>query len=61
LKAVKKTVVLMVVETKEVVMDIETNFIAGISLGVEYVKNPDTDENHIVVDLFFLRVLFSWL
>ena len=42
-------------------MDIETNFIAGISVGVEYVKNPDTDENHIVVDLFVIRVLFSWL
>ncbi len=42
-------------------MEIETNMIAGISVGVEYVKNPDTDENHIVVDLFVIRVLFSWL
>jgi len=42
-------------------VDIETNMIAGISVGVEYVKNQDTDENHIVVDLFVIRVLFSWL
>ncbi len=42
-------------------MTIETNLIAGISLGLEFVKNPDTDENHIVVDLFVLRILFSWL
>lgn len=42
-------------------MTIETNLIAGVSLGVEYVRNPDTEEHHIVVDLFVLRVLFSWM
>ncbi len=42
-------------------MTIETNLIAGISFGVEYVRNPDTDEHHIVVDLLILRVLFSWM
>ena len=41
-------------------MTIELNLITGMMFGVEYVYNPDEDEKHIVVDIAFVRILFSW-
>jgi len=42
-------------------MIIEANLIAGIMLGFELLNNPDDEEiNHIVVDIFFVRVVFTY-
>jgi hypothetical protein len=40
-------------------MIIEFNLITGIMFGVEYVDSED-GEQHIVLDIAFLRILFSW-
>lgn len=43
-------------------MLIDYHFIAGISLGVEYIgASEEIEENSIIVDIFFVRFLFQWL
>jgi hypothetical protein len=41
-------------------MTIELSLIAGMMLGFEYVQDPEEGTNFIVVDFFFVRVLFGW-
>jgi hypothetical protein len=41
-------------------MTIELHIISGLMFGVEYVYEPEAEENHIVVDFAFVRILFSW-
>lgn len=40
---------------------IEVNFISGIMLGAEYVLDPEEEVHYLVVDLFFVRILFGWV
>ena len=40
---------------------IELNFISGIMLGVEYIQDPEDETHYLVVDLLFVRILFSWV
>jgi hypothetical protein len=42
-------------------MMIELNFIAGLMLGFELVRNPEDDDiNHLVIDIFFLRFVCTY-
>jgi hypothetical protein len=41
-------------------MTIELELIAGLMFGVEYVDVPELEFKHVVVDLGFVRVLFSF-
>jgi len=41
-------------------MRAELSLIAGIMLGFEYVQDPDEGTNYLVVDIFFVRILFGW-
>lgn len=41
-------------------MTIDLALIAGVMLGFEYVNPDETDEQHLVIDLFIVRLLFSW-
>ena len=38
-------------------MTVEIGLLHGLSLGLTY---AETDEHHIVLDLFVLRFIFSW-
>lgn len=42
-------------------MTIDMTLITGFMLGFEYVDmREQTDEQHIVVDLFVFRIVFTW-
>jgi hypothetical protein len=42
-------------------MTIEFNLITGIMAGIEYSDFTDEGgEKHLVIDILFFRVLFSW-
>jgi len=42
-------------------MIVEANFIAGVMIGFELLNNPNDEEiNHIVVDIFFVRIVFTY-
>ena len=48
-------------QKERISMIIEANFIAGVMLGFELLNNPDDEEiNHIVVDIFFVRIVFTY-
>jgi hypothetical protein len=41
-------------------MTIEGLFITGLMLGFEYVQLPESEEQHIVIDLLFVRFVITW-
>lgn len=41
-------------------MTLQVNLLTGLMLGIEYVDMPELDEQHVVVDILFIRIVFSW-
>lgn len=41
-------------------MIIEANLITGMMLGFELVELPEEECQHLVVDILFVRFVFSW-
>lgn len=41
-------------------MTLQVNLLTGLMLGIEYVDLPEMDEQHVVIDILFLRIVFSW-
>jgi|1048.fasta_scaffold45124_2 hypothetical protein len=41
-------------------MQITLSLIGGCMCGFEYVYDDDSELNHVVVDLFIVRLMFTW-
>jgi len=41
-------------------MTLQVNLLTGLMLGIEYVDMSELDEQHVVIDILFIRIVFSW-
>lgn len=39
---------------------LQVNLLTGLMLGFEYVDLDELDEQHVVIDILFVRIVFSW-